>query len=123
MIMPCVNSTSACDRGGSVPVVDAGNVRPGLPGAPGWTTTGFTGAACCFHAAAGRSPAEQKKLAETLAASNSRGEFSLCAFSEPSRSNQPPQAARKPRQRYDDGAEHRPTVRAIAMLTEYVNWR
>src|SRR5579864_7606266 len=41
MIMPCMNSTSAGDRGGSVPLVDAGSVLLGSPGAPGCTTTGF----------------------------------------------------------------------------------
>src|SRR5579864_112241 len=40
MIIPCMNSTSACDRGGSFPVVDSGSFLLGLPGAPGWTTTG-----------------------------------------------------------------------------------
>jgi hypothetical protein len=35
MIMPCMNSASACDRGGSFPVADAGNLLLGLPGAPG----------------------------------------------------------------------------------------
>src|SRR5580700_448241 len=40
MIMPCMNSTSACDRAGSVPLVDGGSVLLGLPGAPGCTTTG-----------------------------------------------------------------------------------
>src|SRR5262245_7676283 len=40
MIMPRMNSASACDAGGKVPVVEAGSFRVGLPGAPGWTTTG-----------------------------------------------------------------------------------
>jgi hypothetical protein len=35
-----MNSTSACDRGGSFPVVDGGSLLLGFPGAPGWTTTG-----------------------------------------------------------------------------------
>jgi hypothetical protein len=35
MIMPCMNSTSACERGGSVALVEGGNVLLGFPGAPG----------------------------------------------------------------------------------------
>jgi len=35
MIMPCMNSISACERGGSFAVADAGNLLLGLPGAPG----------------------------------------------------------------------------------------
>src|SRR5436305_14697461 len=49
MIMPCMNSTSACDRGGSVAFVDAGNLLLGLPGAPGCITTGFSGSLACAH--------------------------------------------------------------------------
>src|SRR5215831_2449478 len=41
MIIPCMNSTSACDRGGSVALVEGGSVFVGLPGAPGCTTTGL----------------------------------------------------------------------------------
>src|SRR5229473_2827108 len=70
MIMPCMNSTSACDRGGSVAFVDAGSVLLGLPGAPGCTTTGFAGSVCCAHIMEERRPVEQKKPAEVLAASN-----------------------------------------------------
>src|SRR5690349_7513084 len=52
MIMPCMNSTSAGDRGGRVPFVDGGSVLLGFPGAPVCTTTGFAGlveaeSACC----------------------------------------------------------------------------
>jgi hypothetical protein len=59
-----MNSTSACDRGGSVALVDGGSVLLGLPGAPGCTTTGFAGFVCC-----GR-PLERKKSVGALAASN-----------------------------------------------------
>src|SRR5687768_15129870 len=47
MIIPCMNCTSASDGGGSVALVDGGSVRVGCPGAPGWTTTGVAGSACC----------------------------------------------------------------------------
>src|SRR6266852_6440603 len=57
MIMPCMNSTSACDRGGSVPFVDGGSVLLGLPGAPGCTTTGVAGLACCASAGTEKRPA------------------------------------------------------------------
>src|SRR6266853_2648851 len=70
MIMPCMNSTSACDRGGSVGLVDGGSVRLGLPGAPGCTTTGFAGSVCCAHLAGEKRPVKQKKTAEALAARN-----------------------------------------------------
>ena len=71
MIMPCMNSTSACDRGGSVAfVVDDGSVLLGWPGAPGCTTTGFAGPVCCAHMAWEEGPVRQKKPAEALAASN-----------------------------------------------------
>src|SRR6476646_12082548 len=47
MIMPCLNSASACDHGGSFAVVDAGSLFVGLPGAPGRTTTAAPGPVCC----------------------------------------------------------------------------
>jgi len=48
MIIPCMNSTSFGERGGSVALVDGGSVRVGWPGAPGCTTTGGAGdSACC----------------------------------------------------------------------------
>ena len=47
MIIPCMNCTSAGERGGSVALVDGGKVRVGWPGAPGWTTTGVAGLVCC----------------------------------------------------------------------------
>src|SRR6476469_1212205 len=62
MIMPCMKSTSACDRGGSFPVVEGGSLLLGFPGAPGWTTTGPPALACC--ACAG----EHKKIAGAPAA-------------------------------------------------------
>src|ERR1700692_553400 len=62
MIIPCINSTSACDRGGRVAFVDGGRVLLGLPGAPGCTTTG--GSVCRARAAA------QVKPVGTLATSS-----------------------------------------------------
>lgn len=47
MIMPCMNSTSLGELGGSVALVDDGSVRVGCPGAPGCTTTGLAEPACC----------------------------------------------------------------------------
>jgi hypothetical protein len=48
MIIPCMNSTSFGERGGSRALVDGGRVRVGWPGAPGCTTTGGAGeSACC----------------------------------------------------------------------------
>src|SRR5229473_1541215 len=69
MIMPCMNSTSACDRGGSLALVDVGRVLLGLPGAPGCTITGVAGSVCCDHIE------EQKKAAAvpTLIGSRFRG--------------------------------------------------
>jgi hypothetical protein len=40
MIMPCMNSTSFLDVGGSFARVDAGSTFVGCPGAPGCTMTG-----------------------------------------------------------------------------------
>src|SRR5260370_23840588 len=56
MIMPCTNSTSDCDRGGSVALVDGGSVLLGLPGAPGCTTTGVAGPVCCILAGEEKKP-------------------------------------------------------------------
>src|SRR5258708_35019133 len=47
MIMPCMNSTSADERGGNVPFVESGSVLVGLPGAPRCTATGVAGADWC----------------------------------------------------------------------------
>ena len=44
--MPCMKSTSAGERGGRVPFVEAGSALVGLPGAPGWTMTGAEGLDC-----------------------------------------------------------------------------
>ena len=44
-----MNRTSAGDGGGSFARVDEGSVFVGLPGAPGWTTTGFFGSTCCEY--------------------------------------------------------------------------
>src|ERR1051325_2139064 len=46
MIIPCMKSTSACERGGSVALVEGGRVLLGCPGAPGGTGTGFAESAC-----------------------------------------------------------------------------
>ena len=46
MIMPCMNSTSLGEAGGSLPVVDEGRVFVGCPGAPGCTITGGSGLVC-----------------------------------------------------------------------------
>src|SRR5258708_35538173 len=63
MIMPCMNSTSACDLDGSSAVADEGSCLLGLPGAPGWTITGFAGPVCARAA-------EQKKPVRALVARN-----------------------------------------------------
>jgi hypothetical protein len=42
-----MNSTSFGELGGRVALVDGGSVRVGCPGAPGCTTTGVPGSACC----------------------------------------------------------------------------
>src|SRR5574341_351440 len=44
--MPCINSTSLGEPGGSVARVDAGSVLVGCPGAPGCTTTGALDSFC-----------------------------------------------------------------------------
>src|SRR5688572_6500006 len=49
MIMSCMNCTSAGEGGGSFARVDEGSVFVGLPGAPGWTTTGLFGSTCCEY--------------------------------------------------------------------------
>lgn len=65
MIMPCVNSTSACDRGGSAALVEGGSVLLGLPGAPGCTITGGGAeSTCCARAG------EENKPVVTFAASS-----------------------------------------------------
>src|ERR1700684_942166 len=68
MIMPCMNATSAFERGGSVACVSEGSVLLGLPGAPGWTTTGDSDALWCANAVATR-----PKLAIIIAASAHKG--------------------------------------------------
>ena len=54
--MPCMNSTSAWDLGGSVAFVDGGSLLLGLPGAPGCTTTGVAGSVCCARAGSEKRP-------------------------------------------------------------------
>jgi hypothetical protein len=56
MIIPCMNCTSAGERGGSVALVDDGSVRVGWPGAPGCTTTGVVGLACCAQTGSENNP-------------------------------------------------------------------
>lgn len=58
--MPCMNSTSACERGGSVAFVDGGSVLLGLPGAPGCTTTGLAESFCCAATAADKTPTKPR---------------------------------------------------------------
>lgn len=61
--MPCMNSTSACDNGGSVAFVEDDSVLLGLPGAPGCTTTGgVADSLCCARVGA------QRKAVAALAA-------------------------------------------------------
>src|SRR5271154_3730170 len=64
MIMPCMNSTSAGERGGRDARVDEGRVLLGVPGAPGCTTTGFGESDCCARAAG------KNRTKERLAASD-----------------------------------------------------
>src|SRR5579863_2862906 len=70
MIMPCMKSTSACERAGSVPFVEGGSVLLGLPGAPGCTTTGCEAEAVCA-ARAGKPDALAEGLAIKSSAANS----------------------------------------------------
>src|SRR5580704_16305260 len=56
MIIPCMNSISACDGRGSVALVEAGSFLLGCPGAPGCTTTGGEAFACCARADADKNP-------------------------------------------------------------------
>src|SRR5947209_1652365 len=57
-----MNSTSACDRGGSLAVVEGGSFFVGCPGAPGCTTTGG-GPLCRACTAAGAFTAKIKTSA------------------------------------------------------------
>ena len=66
MIMPCMNCASAGEVGGNAALVVEGRVRVGLPGAPGWTTTGVPGAACCAQTL------KENKLAKVLAAASTQ---------------------------------------------------
>src|SRR5437899_6214551 len=69
MIIPCINSTSFGERGGSVALVNGGNVRVGWPGAPGCTTTGVPRSARCWSACCAQTVSENKP-ARVLAASS-----------------------------------------------------
>src|SRR5580704_19655250 len=65
MIIPCMNATSAGERSGRTPLVDAGRVLLGFPGAPGCTTTGAVAeSVCCAR------PARDPNAAAALAASS-----------------------------------------------------
>lgn len=57
MIMPCMNRTSAGERGSSVALVEGGSVRVGSPGAPGCTKVGVARSACCAHTDSENKPA------------------------------------------------------------------
>jgi hypothetical protein len=57
MIIPCMNSTSACERGGNVALVEDGRVLLGCPGAPGCTTTDPAVRSRCCACASGHKPA------------------------------------------------------------------
>jgi len=48
-----MNSTSFGELGGRVALVDGGSVLVGWPGAPGCTTTGARGSACCAQTGTG----------------------------------------------------------------------
>src|SRR5262245_38697012 len=61
-----MNCISAGEGGGSVPLVVGGSTRVGLPGAPGWTTTGVSGAACCAQTR------QADKLARLLVAASTQ---------------------------------------------------
>src|SRR5277367_689403 len=50
MIMPCMNSTSACETCGTTAVVEGGSVLLGAPGAPGSTIGATLGVACWARA-------------------------------------------------------------------------
>src|SRR5258708_28063933 len=63
-IIPCMNSTSAGERGGRMARVDDGSVLLGAPGAPGCTTTGLARSVCCGGATG------EKKKAENLVGSH-----------------------------------------------------
>src|SRR5260370_27810395 len=68
MIMPCMKSTSAWERGGSVPFVEGGSVLLGLRGAPGWMRTGAGESFCCARAGEEQKPARsmEKNAMEPL---------------------------------------------------------
>src|SRR5947207_15498119 len=57
MIIPCMNLTSADERGGSVALVDGGSIRVGWAGAPGCTTIGVAGSACWARTGSENNPA------------------------------------------------------------------
>src|SRR5580658_1108748 len=69
MIIPCMNSTSACDGWSNEALVEGGSVLLGLPGAPGCTTTGVAGSACCADTVEEKIPPKQKNPVRALVAS------------------------------------------------------
>src|SRR5262249_47836874 len=76
--MPCMNCTSAGDAGGKLPFVVAGRVRVGLPGAPGWTTTGG------FDSACGARGASEKALASAVVRNTLASEVADTSMQAPS---------------------------------------
>src|SRR5215467_4112800 len=92
MIMPCMNSTSACESGGRAALVEGGSVLLGLPGAPGCTTTGFDESFCCADTADDTTPTSP---------SATRQRYGDVIFT--------------------TGLQDRPGARAIAMLRAYAS--
>jgi hypothetical protein len=76
MIIPCMNFTSNGEAGGNVALVEDGSVRVGWPGAPGWTTTGVGGSACCAETGSdnkhARAPAARSPLCHTASLTTDR---------------------------------------------------
>ena len=67
MIIPCMNSTSFGERGGSVALEDGGSVRVGRPGAPGCTTTGGDlESDCCAQTGSDKKHARAQAAISTL---------------------------------------------------------
>ncbi|MEP6904267.1 MAG: hypothetical protein ABJA66_21290, partial [Actinomycetota bacterium] len=72
MIIPCMNSTSFAEWGGSIALVEGGSMRVGWPGAPGCTKTGDTlELACCAQTVSDkkhtRAPAAMSPLCDAAA--------------------------------------------------------
>ena len=67
-----MNCTSEGEAGGSVALVVGGRVRVGFPGAPGWTTTGVDGEACCAETRKGNKPAAASTQTHAAAVDTTR---------------------------------------------------